>query len=392
MAIRIVFLCLAIIAFSPARLHAEGDNVMNWRIGSRPAPVATPRSTHTYRARRRYDPAPLQKPDDAALGLHLPEIAISAASRPEAGRTKVLVIGDSLADALVGGLEADPGVQADLVIRHKTVSASGLVRSDFHDWPASLTGEISAEPDLAAIIVMVGLNDRQAIREGTETLEPLSEAWTTAYRGRIDRLIQTAQNARRPLFWVGLPVVRSQRLSTYLMAVNDLARERVVAAGETFIETYENFADETGKFAASGPDIIGDTVRLRGADGIHFTPAGQRKLAFFVDKPLRRRLGDRIKPKEGTLAALLRQDIPAGIAPQPDGLTIPLPAPASVSLPKPRPAIGETRPLIEARTAASLISRQARSLADPATHNLFDRGLSPAARQGRSDDFRWKSP
>jgi len=27
---------------------------------------------------------------------------------------------------------------------------------------------------------------------------------------------------------------------------------------------------------------------------------------------------------------------------------------------------------------------------DPATRNLFDRGLSPDARSGRADDFRWK--
>jgi hypothetical protein len=33
-------------------------------------------------------------------------------------------------------------------------------------------------------------------------------------------------------------------------------------------------------------------VRLRGSDGINVTRAGQRKIAFYIEKPARRLLGD----------------------------------------------------------------------------------------------------
>jgi len=162
----------------------------------------------------------------------------------------------------------------------KTVSASGLVRSDFHDWAAHVAIMAREQVNLAAFVLMLGLNDRQVLRSGTETLEPLSDGWKEAYRKRIDGVIAASQTAKVPLIWVGLPVVRAPKLSVDLAAINTLIRERVTAAGETFVETYENFADESGSFSATGPDIIGDNVRLRGPDGIHFTPAGQRKLAF----------------------------------------------------------------------------------------------------------------
>jgi uncharacterized protein len=393
MAVRVLCAILGLVLslLAPSVLLAEGDSsVMNWRATQPAAKVSPTKRPQTYRARRRYDTPRLQKADDASLGLHLPDITVAPGATPEAERTKIAVIGDSLAEALVSGLEADPGIQADLVVRHKTVSASGLVRLDYHDWPKTISTLLTEQKDLAALIVMVGVNDRQIIREGEQNLEPLGEAWREAYRKRIDAVIQSAQTARLPLIWVGLPVMRAPKLSADIAKINEMIRERVMAAGETWVETYESFADDTGGFTVSGPDIIGDTVRLRGADGIHFTPAGERKLAFFVDKPLRRRLGDHLKPNTGMPPFSAPQT--STLTPQnPTGdFTIPLPRPATIELPKARPDIGEVQSLINANAATGLIGRQTQPPSDPATRSLFDRGISPAPRSGRSDDYRWK--
>jgi hypothetical protein len=384
----IAALLAAPVMLVPRLADAQEASVMNWRASlpkQRVAPVAR-RPTQTYRARRRYDP-PRLKLDDAELGLTLPDLAITAPAPPDSARTKIALIGDSIAEALVAGLEADPGFQSELVLRHKTVSASGLVRDDYHDWPRALAAIIAENPDLAALVIAVGLNDRQPLRLNGQSLEPLSEPWREAYRARIDAVIAAAQKAKLPLFWVGLPIVRAPRLSADFVSINQMVRERVTAGGETYIETYENFADETGAFTATGPDIIGDQVRLRAPDGIHFTPAGQRKLAFFVDRPLRRRIADKLAPKDNPAIAAL----PATPdAPGPREVTISLPAPATLSLPKARPEVGETRPLFDASSATSLIGRSAPPASDPATRDLFDRGLSPEPRAGRSDDYRWR--
>lgn len=367
--------------------RAEGDpSVQSWRIIA-PAPRTAPAQrapAQTYRARRRYDAPRLRLSDDSTLGLHMPDITIAMPSLPETARTKIAVVGDSLADALAAGMEADPGLKADLVIRTKTVSASGLVREDFHDWPKAITGLVAESPGFAALVVMVGLNDKQVIRAGDTTLEPLTEPWREAYRKRIDAVIQVAQVARVPLIWVGMPIVRAPKLSADLASFNDMIRDRVTASGETYVDVFDGFADQSGGFTATGPDVIGDIVRLRGPDGIHFTPAGQRKLAFFVEKPLRKRIGE-TQPVDASASV-------ASLPGSPPEIAVPTPAPSAISIPiaRPRVEIGEIRSLVSTTSASALIGRQAKPIEDPATRDLFDRGLSPLPREGRSDDYRWR--
>lgn len=393
--------CIAGLALAallpPVPGKAESDpTVQSWRI-IRPAAVAAPTGPQTYRPRRRYDAQKAKYPDDWTLGLIMPEIRVAPELILDPNRTAIAVVGDSLADALAAGLEADPAIKADFLIRQKTVSASGLVREDFHDWPKALAALAAENPGLAAMVVMVGLNDRQVIRAGETSLEPLSEGWREAYRKRVDAVIGVAQSARVPLVWVGLPVMRSAKLSSDLAVLNEMVRDRVTAAGETYVDTADGFADQAGGFSATGPDVIGDSVRLRGPDGIHFSPAGQRKLAFFVEKPLRKRLGDRPKSEAPALATLP----PAGSMPTPAlpgaDAAITLPVPAALSLPmpqipiiRPRVEIGETRTLAPANPAASLVSRPTKPPEDPATRDLFERGLAPPPRAGRADDFRWR--
>ncbi|MFN3483173.1 MAG: DUF459 domain-containing protein [Rhabdaerophilum calidifontis] len=375
-----------------ARAESE-PSVQPWRVISLPRAQPQRAAPQTYRPRRRYDRPGLAPafPEDWTLGLVMPPVtapdagtAGAAPAIPDSLKPQVLVIGDSLADALVAGFEADPAAKADLLFRHKSISASGLVRGDYHDWPKTLAALLAETPKPAALVVMLGLNDRQPIRAGDQTLEPLSEPWRDAYRKRIDAIIDRAQQARVPLVWVGLPVMRSPRLSAELAMLNEMIRERVTAVGETFVETFDGFSDQAGGFTASGPDIIGDIVRLRGPDGIHFSPAGQRKLAFFVEKPLRRRLGDR--PGAEPQPAMATLPVAPGAGQIPAVAPPPLPAPA-IRL---RDPIGEMRPLSPPASAATLTSRRSNPPADPATRDLFDRGLAPEPRPGRADDFRWR--
>lgn len=385
--------------------YAEGDaSVQSWRVIQTAPRTAPAQQGQTYRARRRYD-APRQRfPDEAALGLIMPEITVAVPDPAEAARPKILLLGDSLADALAGGLLADVGIKAELAILPRTSSASGLVRDDYYDWPKTLREWLASTPDAAGIVIMVGLNDRQAIRQGETSLEPMTEAWQAQYRQRIDAMIGLAQQARVPLVWVGLPIMRSPRLSQDVASLNMLIRERVTQAGETFVETFDSFADGSGSFMATGPDVIGDTVRLRGPDGIHFTPAGQRKLAFFVEKPLRLRLGDRIQAVPASIPAPGSAAAQTGVPAEP---SVALPKPPSpntperlLSLPPPeealppvlrqRPEIGEVRPLAVQNTATTLAGRQAPLIEDPVTRNLFERGIAPEPRAGRADDYRWR--
>lgn len=389
---------------------------MNWRAAMPQTARPTAPASTAYRARRRYDTPATKYPDDVALGLHMPDLRAAIMLPADESRTKIAVLGDSLAEALAFGMDADQAFKIDFLVRQRTVSASGLVRDDFHDWPKAITALTSEHRDLAAVIIMLGLNDRQVLRVGTENLEPLSDAWREAYKKRIDAVISAAANSKAPVFWVGFPVMRLPKLSADLMAMNEIIRERVVLSGNIYVETADIFSDSSGAFTITGPDVIGDIVRLRGPDGIHFTPAGQRKLAFFVERSLRKLLRERSPPPlsapaplpastspgmpESAASAIPTPEISSVLVPEipltipaPTGefsIAIALPDGLLIAFPRQRAAIGEARALTETRSATQLIGREKQTLPDVSARDLFDRGLPPEPRTGRSDDFIWR--
>ena len=80
----------------------------------------------------------------------------------------MLVLGDAMADWLAYGLEDAYAEQPDMGVIRKHKTVSGLIKyqpkGEPADWAAAAKGILATEkPD--AIVVMLGLNDRVAIRE-----------------------------------------------------------------------------------------------------------------------------------------------------------------------------------------------------------------------------------
>lgn len=203
----------------------------------------------------------------------------------------VLVVGDftagSLGDGLITAFETTPGI----VVERRTNGSSGIVRDDYYDWPASLPGLIT-ETKPAVVVVSIGANDRQqmATADGREKFR--SDAWTKEYEARVARLAGLAREGGKPLLWVGMPAFQSSSMTADMTTFNTIYRAAAEKAGGEFVDIWDGFVDEDGKFVTSGSDINGQQVRLRGSDGINFTKAGKRKLAFYVEKEIRRLLGD----------------------------------------------------------------------------------------------------
>jgi hypothetical protein len=72
--------------------------------------------------------------------------------------------------------------------------------------------------------------------------------------------------------------------------MNEVFREKAFINSAKYIDTWNGFTDESGRFSAYGPDMSGQVKRLRADDGVHFTERGSVKLAHFVEKELRRDL------------------------------------------------------------------------------------------------------
>ncbi len=80
----------------------------------------------------------------------------------------MLVLGDAMADWLAYGLEDAYAEQPEMGVIRKHKTVSGLIKyqpkGDPADWAAAARGILATEkPD--AIVVMLGLNDRVALRE-----------------------------------------------------------------------------------------------------------------------------------------------------------------------------------------------------------------------------------
>jgi uncharacterized protein len=209
-------------------------------------------------------------------------------------------------------------------------------------------------------------------------LEFRSDPWGEAYSRRIDETIAALKTSGVPVFWVGLPPLRGQRAAADIPYLNDLYRGRADKAGIIYIDVWDGFVDEEGRYEQYGADVEGQTRRLRTGDGVYFTQAGATKLAHYVQREIQRWLNNRApvavaipeEPKESKAEA----------------------AAASKPGPHVRPLFGPAVPLSAERAVESddLVGGNPRQPGgDAIAAKVLVRGESVPAPAGRADDFAW---
>ena len=392
----------------------EAPRQFYWPWEERPQPVA-PQPERTYRAPRprpHYGTTEVQRPAPApkrrvrpARAPTPPKPAV-AKSEPN---VQIAVFGDSLADHLAKGLDDVFEDNADVAVIDRAKGDSGLVRKDVVDWPKTAQDYLQGSPKVRYALVMLGANDRQPIREGDETVDPLTDRWRALYRAKIEALVKVFTDRKVPLLWVGLPPMQSESLSRDFAAMNDIIRDAVTKAGATYVDIWPGFVDDRDRYAASGPDPEGQIAKLRTSDGVHFTKAGDRKLAHFADVELKRLMGTAPQPAEQPPAAA----VPAAAAPSASGPSLDgsgqltdtaaidrqitamlpsLPEPPGVPALPVKPAAGPVVPLgrMELSPGGALLNGRPRDPDNLGTvERTLLRGNAPMPQPGRADDFRW---
>jgi hypothetical protein len=371
------------------------------------------------------------------------------------------VLGDAMADWLGYGLEDAYGEQPDMGVIRKHKTVSGLIkyqpRGEPVDWAAAAKGILANEkPD--AIVVMLGLHDRVAIREaliekktdkkedkkdargkpGDAKSKPESstdtakteagkteagkadgtkadtaktdtaktdtakaddaedddapqiaapekrsggglyefrdERWVELYAKKIEELIGVLKSKGVPVLWVGLPAIRGQKGTADMLFLDALYRDGAGKAGITYVDVWDGFVDEAGRFLQKGPDFEGQIRQLRTADGVFFTKPGARKLAHYVEREVTRLLASR----SGPIAVPIEPATPeANVAP---------------GQPAPRPLAGPVMPLVASSVGTDQLlggpgSRPAAVDALAARTLVKGEALAPPA--GRADDYAW---
>lgn len=308
--------------------------------------------------------------------------------RPKPNPTVHLVVfGDSLADYAGQGLDDIYAENSDVAVIRKTRAEGGLVRSSSPDWPTFIRETIDGGQKITIAVVMLGINDRQSIKDGEVSREPLSERWQDLYRLRVDDVLRVFQERAIPVVWIGLPPVKNTKVSEDASVMNEIFRESVQRHGGAYVDVWPGFVDEENRYTASGPDVDGEPARLRTSDGVLFTAAGARKLAHFAETDIKRLIEER---QPGAMAAIGSDVDPIEAAiPSPPDVAAPVALPV-------KPLVGPVLPLTkpDVTPSGTLISSAPKLNGDHAyaVQRAFRTGAPPSPRPGRADDFRWPQP
>jgi hypothetical protein len=308
----------------------------------------------------------------------------------------VTVVGDSLAVQIADGLQDAFLDKPDIAVQRRARDSSGLVRDDYYDW-VKAAHEISEKDKSDVIVIVIGSNDLQSLKDGAETVDPLSDKWKELYSQRIEAFIAPFRSSQSTVLWLGLPPMRNDAYNADVAKLNEIYRQTLENSGVKYVDIWEAFADDDGSYDAFGPDISGQNAKLRAADGIHFTKAGARKAAGFLESEIRR-VYDSASPKNEIAAlppdieqaaidinAQIRQE--AGLPPRTGAMIAPPVAP--------KPAAGPIFSLTSAPLAEDGMLARRRVDSDQAMHSELNANTSPSkggaanARKGRSDDFVW---
>jgi hypothetical protein len=214
----------------------------------------------------------------------------------------------------------------------------------------------------------------KSVRSPNGIAEFRSDRWAELYSKKIDGMIAVLKSKGVPVFWVGLPAVRGTKSTSDMLFLDSLYRAAADKAGITYVDIWDGFVDEAGRYVQQGPDFEGQIRRLRSYDGVYFTKAGARKLAHYVEREITRVLAARSGPiaiptEPGTPATDVK---PGQSAPRPlAGPIVPLVAP-SVGTDQLLGGPGSHSAAIDALAARTLV-----------------KGEPLSAPAGRADDFVW---
>lgn len=288
----------------------------------------------------------------------------------------VLVIGDFMANGLAEGLETAFADNANVRIVERANGSSGFVRDDVYNWPEQVKSLVETEKP-SVVVVMLGSNDRQQMRVNDVREQPRSENWTKEYERRTEALGKALAATKVPYLWVGMPAFKTPKMTSDMLAFNDIYHSAAEKNGGEFVDVWDGFVDENGAFVSTGPDINGQAVRLRSDDGINVSKAGKRKLAFYTEKPLAKILGLAAPGSVVTAAA------PAGAPVEAPSLpAVPIVVDRTVPMLLNDPALDGGTELLGAAAAP-------KANPDLPGEKLILEGKAPEASPGRADDFSW---
>jgi hypothetical protein len=301
------------------------------------------------------------------------------------GIYRILVIGDSMAGGLGAGMtrmvQGDTGYE----IVNRFNESSAITRPEVYDW-ASAIPKIMDGKNFTAVVVLIGLNDRQDIRNDGGRYVFNTPEWTTAYQANTDSIVDALMAQKVKIFWLGQPPMGDPAYDADMKTVTTLQRDRVIAKGVTFIDTRPLLLGADGNYVDLGPDDTGEVRKLRQRDGVTFLKQGNNKFGQLILAAIKS--ADTIKPPAvttpvATTPALATPTVnPVFGQTDAHGATVLLNSSDVVASATPNTAVAKPAAVADTRAPAP----------GTAAEKLFTSGESVTAPPGRFDDFSYVAP
>lgn len=226
----------------------------------------------------------------SALTGIAPDRALAAPTPPKSKppAVRVLVLGDSLADGIWAGLYWESRRSGRFEALRFAKNGTGLSRADYYNWEEkALELTDSKKPD--AVVMMVGINDRQALyaTENRKRYRFRSEEWLKRYTARTEAIMRHVNDKGIPLFWIGLPIMRDQNMRKDAEYFNGIYKQSAAKFSNVFYVPLWNVTlDENGQYSSYRRDDSGQVKKFRASDGVHFTMSGYSFLASHITASL----------------------------------------------------------------------------------------------------------
>ena len=189
---------------------------------------------------------------------------------------KVLLVGDSMiAEGFGPVLQRRLKKEASLDTVRKGQYSTGFVHQEDFNWVSVLKEFIREyKPDL--IVIQMGANDSIDILDGSgKRLYCGNDPWKEVYGSRVRAFLKAVSEKRILSFWVGLPIMGSEKYSSKIRVINSVVEQECAkASGCVYLDSWTALADADGKYTAFAKGPEGIQIRIRAKDNVHLTEAG----------------------------------------------------------------------------------------------------------------------
>ncbi len=196
----------------------------------------------------------------------------------DADPLRVYVAGDSLVGGWGAALENIAGNSTGVEVELDYEVSTGLVRTDYYNWPARLQQKME-ELDPEVVILGFGGNDKQQM-EGHDVLDP---EWQAVYRQRVGAVMDYVNQDGRKLIWVGTPNYPDDVENQKFAVMNEIFKtEAAKRPNITYVDTWARFASPNGSYAPFIANEQGEYIDVRAEDGFHLNVGGVNILGGMI--------------------------------------------------------------------------------------------------------------